>query len=49
MTFWEFEGSVRRFQKLIETLGVEAQLREMGINNGDTVYIGDEHELEWQD
>lgn len=49
MTYWEFEGSVRRFQKLIETLGVESRLREMGIENGDTVYIGDEHELEWQD
>lgn len=49
MTFWEFEGSVRRFQKLIETLGVETQLRAMGIENGATVYIGDEHELEWQD
>lgn len=49
MTFWEFEGSVRRFQRLIETLGVETQLRQMGIENGDTVYIGDEHELEWQD
>ncbi|MFA5836857.1 MAG: GTPase ObgE [Bellilinea sp.] len=49
MTYWEFEGSVRRFQKLIETLGVEDRLREMGIENGDTVYIGDDHELEWQD
>lgn len=49
MTYWEFEGSVRRFQKLIETLGVEARLRELGIENGDTVYIGDEYELEWQD
>jgi len=49
MTYWEFEGSVRRFQKMIETLGVEDQLRQMGIENGDTVYIGDDHELEWQD
>jgi GTP-binding protein len=49
MTYWEFEGSVRRFQKLIEKLGVEDRLREMGIQNGDTVLIGDEYELEWQD
>lgn len=49
MTYWEFEGSVRRFQKLIEALGVEERLRQMGIQNGDTVYIGDDHELEWQD
>jgi GTP-binding protein len=49
MTYWEFEGSVRRFQRLIESLGVEEELRKMGIQNGDTVYIGDEYELEWQD
>lgn len=49
MTYWEFEGSVRRFQRLIERLGVEDRLREMGIQEGDTVYIGDEYELEWQD
>ncbi len=49
MTFWEFEGSVRRFQRMIEKLGVEDRLREMGIQNGDTVYIGDDYELEWQD
>ncbi len=49
MTYWEFEGSVRRFQKLIEALGVEDRLRQMGIQNGDTVYIGEDHELEWQD
>ena len=49
MTFWEYEGSVRRFQKLIVTLGVEDALRKLGIENGDTVYIGDESELEWLD
>lgn len=49
MTYWEFEGSVRRFQRLIERLGIEDRLREMGIQDGDTVYIGEDHELEWQD
>ncbi len=49
MTFWEFEGSVRRFQRLIEALGIEDRLREMGIENGDTVYIGEDYELECQD
>ena len=49
MTYWEFEGSVRRFQRLIEKMGIEDRLREMGIENGDTVVIGDEYELEWQD
>jgi GTPase len=48
MTFWEHEGSVRRFQRLMNTLGVEEALREAGVKEGDTVYIG-EYELEWQD
>ncbi|HSV86279.1 MAG TPA: Obg family GTPase CgtA, partial [Levilinea sp.] len=48
MTYWEHEGSVRRFQRLMATLGVEKALRSAGIQEGDTVYIGD-FELEWQD
>ncbi|MGE5072315.1 MAG: Obg family GTPase CgtA, partial [Anaerolineae bacterium] len=48
MTFWEHDGSVRRFQKIMETLGVEDALRKAGVKNGDTVTIGD-FELDWQD
>jgi GTP-binding protein len=48
MTYWEYDGSVRRFQKLMETLGVDEALRKAGIENGDTVFIGD-YELEWQE
>ncbi|MFL7870810.1 MAG: GTPase ObgE [Anaerolineales bacterium] len=48
MTYWEHSGSVRRFQKLMERLGVEEALRKAGIQEGDTVRIG-EFELEWQD
>jgi GTP-binding protein len=48
MTYFEHEGSLRRFQKLMETLGIEAALREAGVKDGDTVRIGD-YELEWQD
>lgn len=48
MTYWEHYGSVRRFQKLMEALGVETALREAGIEEGDTVRVG-EFELEWQD
>jgi GTP-binding protein len=48
MTYWEHEGSVRRFQHLMERLGVDEALREAGIENGETVFIGD-YELEWQD
>jgi GTP-binding protein len=48
MTFWEHDGSVRRFQKLMEKLGVDEALRKAGIQEGDTVHIGD-FELEWQE
>ena len=48
MTYWEFDGSVRRFQRLMTTLGIEDQLRKDGVQEGDTVFIGD-YELEWQD
>ncbi|MBM3150822.1 MAG: GTPase ObgE [Chloroflexi bacterium] len=48
MTYWEHSASVRRFQKLMERLGAEKALREAGIQEGDTVHVG-EFELEWQD
>ncbi len=48
MTYFEHSGSLRRFQRLMEALGVEEALRKAGIQNGDTVLIGD-FELEWQD
>ncbi len=48
MTYWEHEQSVRRFQRILETLGVDAALRKAGVQEGDTVFIG-EYELEWQD
>ena len=48
MTYWEHDESVRRFQKLMNTLGVEEALRKAGIEEGDNVIIG-EFELEWQD
>lgn len=48
MTYWEESAAVTRFQRLIETLGIDKALREAGIKEGDTVYI-DEYELEWAD
>jgi GTP-binding protein len=48
MTYWQHDGSVRRFQKIMETLGVDEALRTAGIQEGDTVAIGD-FELEWQE
>lgn len=48
MTYWEHDGSVRRFQKLMERLGVDKALREAGIEEGATVFVGN-FELEWKD
>ncbi len=48
MTYWEHHESVRRFQRLMANIGVEDALREAGIEEGDTVLIG-EYSLEWQD
>ena len=48
MTPWDQDGSVRRFQKLMEYLGVDEALHKAGVREGDTVYIG-EYELEWQE
>jgi len=48
MTYWELDASVRRFQRILHTLGIEDALREVGVLPGDTVFIG-KYELEWQD
>jgi GTP-binding protein len=48
MTYWEHYESVRRFARIMETLGIDQALHEAGVEEGDSVYIGD-HELEWQD
>ncbi|MBN2676490.1 MAG: GTPase ObgE [Anaerolineaceae bacterium] len=48
MTYWEYEDSVRRFQQLMERLGVDDALRAAGILEGQIVYIKD-YELIWED
>ncbi len=48
MTYWEHDQSARRFQRILETLGIDQALREAGIRQGDSVFIG-EIELEWSD
>jgi len=48
MTYWEYEQSVRRFQRILERLGVTEALKEQGIKIGDNVFIGD-NELEWDE
>ncbi|MDD2922977.1 MAG: GTPase ObgE [Anaerolineales bacterium] len=48
MTYWEHDGSLRRFQKLMERLGIDEALRKAGVEEEDTVHIGN-FELEWRD
>lgn len=48
MTYWEYDQSVRRFQRILNSLGIEDELRSLGAQEGDTVYIG-KFELEWSD
>lgn len=48
MTYWEHDGSRRRFQHLMEKLGVDDALRKAGVEEGDSVFVG-ENELEWQE
>jgi GTP-binding protein len=48
MTFWEHPGSVRRFQRLMDVIGLDTALRKAGIHEGEDVFIGD-YVLEWQD
>ena len=48
MTYWEYEDSIRRFQRILKTLGIDEALRNAGVKEGDNVMIGD-YELQWVD
>lgn len=48
MTYWEYDASIRRFQKILRALGIDDALRKAGVQEGDSVFIG-EFELEWSD
>ena len=48
MTYWENDESIRRFQRILEVLGIDEALRKAGIKEGDNVFVG-EYELEWSD
>jgi len=48
MTYWDYDQAIRRFQRILSTLGIDLALKEAGVKEGDIVYIGD-HELEWAD
>ena len=46
MTYFEFDATVRRFQRILESMGITEALIDAGIQPGDMVRIASE-ELEW--
>jgi len=46
MTYFEFDATLLRFQKILEQMGISRELANAGVKAGDTVFIG-EQELEW--
>jgi GTPase len=48
MTRWEYYDAVMRFQRILAALGITQALRDRGVEQGDTIRIGDK-ELEWSE
>jgi Obg family GTPase CgtA-like protein len=48
MTYWEYAATVRRFQRILESMGISAALEKAGIQPGHMVQIG-QQELEWSE
>ncbi|MBK8434846.1 MAG: GTPase ObgE [Chloroflexi bacterium] len=48
MTYWEYSATVRRFQRILESMGISAALEKAGIQAGHMVQIG-QQELEWSE
>lgn len=46
MTYFEFDSTLVRFQKILESMGISKALKKAGVAEGDIVFIGEE-ELEW--
>lgn len=47
MTDWTNRQAIERFERIMRARGISSQLKEAGVEIGDTVIIGD-IELEWQ-
>ena len=48
MTYWEYFESVRRFHRVLESMGIEKAMQDAGVQEGDRVMIG-KHELVWSE
>jgi GTP-binding protein len=49
MTNWDYYEAILRFQRILEAMGIAQALAQAGIQEGDTVFIGDVIELAWRD
>jgi GTP-binding protein len=48
MTDWGSDEAIERFERILFARGITAALEEAGVDLGDTVFIGDDIELEWR-
>ena len=48
MTYWDYDEAVTRFQRTLDAMGIADALKQAGVTNGATVFIGD-FELEWSE
>jgi GTPase len=46
-TDWDNDDAVARFHRIVRATGIEQALLDEGVSEGDTVFIGDIVELEW--
>ena len=46
---FDSDEALMHFHRTLEQLGVIGALREAGVKEGDTVWIGEDYELEWRD
>ncbi len=47
MTNWDYYEAIFRFQRILEAMGITQALEEAGVQEGDTVFIGDVIDLNW--
>jgi GTP-binding protein len=47
MTNWDYYEAIFRFQRILEAMGITQALEDAGVQEGDTVFIGDIIDLNW--
>jgi len=47
MTNWDYYEAIFRFQRILEAMGITRALEDAGVEEGDTVFIGDAINLNW--